>query len=91
MLDEARETFRGVLDENDANPEAWLVIAQSHLVPGEDVLLSLDPVERAFELLPSSPAVKQVRTEALLFAGRRDDAVRGAGTGRCDAVRHRDR
>jgi len=74
LLKDAREVFRDILADQERNPEAWLVLASSYLVPGEDPSLALKPTERAFDLLPSSQAVKSVRAEVLLMNGRRLEA-----------------
>lgn len=76
LLEEARATFRGVLEEDARNPEAWTVLAHTYLIPGEDPALAIGPAERAFALLPSSPSVKETRASAFLLNGRRADAER---------------
>ena len=76
LLGEARETFRALLAANERNPEAWTVLAQTYGLPGEDLSRALPAIDRAFEQLPSSDAVKQTRAQLLLLSGQRLEAIR---------------
>jgi Flp pilus assembly protein TadD len=72
----AREHLATALRLSPDNPEAWYVLAQSYLAPGEDPKLGIPHAQRAALLLPSNENVQLLLAQVYLAAGE-TDAARG--------------
>lgn len=84
----ARELYRTVLGADGRQPEVLAMLGISHLAPGEEPRLALGYLEKAFELIPSSPELLGYFAESYLALGDEESArkflsrmlaVRGGG------------
>ena len=70
----ARELYRKVLGTDGRQPEALAMLGISHLAPGEEPRIALGYLEKAFELIPSSPELLGHFAESYLALGDEESA-----------------
>ncbi len=69
LLKEARRAYTRARDLVRSIPETWAWYGKTFLAPGEDPSESVEPIEQAARMLPSSPAIVSLLAEAYVATG----------------------